>query len=443
MGRKKRKQRLSSGSGSETSFTQTPTKKQSTGSILGYFSKINETIESESINMESQNTEIESVDACSTTSNLDIESMSDRDMLKLIISDIRDIKSSLKFQDNEICELKEKVCVLEQKTMSQEHDIGVMKSKINELEKKQIEAECYTKRMNLIMRNVPYADNENVESKVRAIFTNTLEIDSKDIVFDTIHRLKRDNNAVIMRFVRFDDRQRIWRARSKLRDTSFKLHEHFPREIEMNRRSIIPVFVRAKQQHKDTSLFRDEITCKGKRYTIDNIDSLTEQLGMTDLNARYDDSVYLFFGKMSHLSNFHHQPFEYEGETLRCVEQGYQAQKAIFAGRSDLAKDISLMNDPIRMKRAGDSISDDEWYDSGRALIIMKKLLVAKFTQCAGLKKTLINTGKRTLVESSPSSLYWGSGMHMRHKDAMNTDVYRGHNHMGRLLMEVRDSING
>ena len=95
MGRKKRKQRLSSGSGSETSFTQTPTKKQSTGSILGYFSKINETIESESINMESQNTEIESVDACSTTSNLDIESMSDRDMLKLIISDIRDIKSSL------------------------------------------------------------------------------------------------------------------------------------------------------------------------------------------------------------------------------------------------------------------------------------------------------------------------------------------------------------
>ena len=144
---------------------------------------------------------------------------------------------------------------------------------------------------------------------------------------------------------------------------------------------------------------------------------------------------------MSHLSNFHHQPFEYEGKLVSCVEQGYQAEKARFAGRTDIADSISLMEDPVNMKKAGDSISDEQWYNSGLALATMKKLLVAKFTQCAFLRKTLVSTGTRTLVESSPSSSYWGSGMHMRHKDAMNTDVYRGQNHMGRLLMEVRDSL--
>ena len=222
------------------------------------------------------------------------------------------------------------------------------------------------------------------------------------------------------------------------------MHEHFPREIENNRRSILPVFVRAKQTYRDgTFLFRDEITFKCKKYNITNIDSLTEQIGMTDMNSRSDDKVYLFFGKMSHLPNFHHQSFEYEGNVISCVEQGYQSEKARFVGREDLADSILSMSDPVHMKRTGDGISDDQWYSSGTALATMKKLLVAKFTQCAGLRKTLINTGSRTLVESSPSSLYWGSGIHMKHQDALNTDVYKGSNHMGRLLGEVRDSIKG
>ena len=113
MGRKKRKQRLSSGSNSENSFTQTPSKKQST--VLGYFSKIKENSEIDCANMEAQIKENEPIDANSLSGDLDIESMSDRDMLKLIICDIRDIKASMKYQDTEISELKEKVCSLEQK----------------------------------------------------------------------------------------------------------------------------------------------------------------------------------------------------------------------------------------------------------------------------------------------------------------------------------------
>ncbi len=245
-----------------------------------------------------------------------------------------------------------------------------------------------------------------------------------------------------MRFSRFADRQIVWRARSKLKDTNYKLHEHFPREIEYNRRMILPVYIRAKQIHKDgTTLFRDEITFKGSKYTIQNIDILAEQIGMANLGAKYNDSVYVFFGKMSRLSNFYQQTFEYEGRDLCCTEQGYQAEKAIFAGRPDLAKKILSLANPVQMKRMGDSIPNEEWYKSGRALSTMKKLLTAKFTKCAALRNTLLNTGTRVLVESSPSSLFWGSGMNINHKDALNTDVYKGENNMGRLLMEVRESI--
>ena len=293
MGRKKRKQRLSSGSSSDQSFTQTPYKKQST--VLGYFSKITENTESNSANMEHEIKDKEQTDSKSVNSDLDIESMSDRDMLKLIVCDIRDIKASIKYQDTEIYELKQKVCALEQKTQQQQEDISAMTAKIQQIEQRELEAECYTKRMNLIMRNVPCSENENLDTKMRSIFQNTMQIEPTNIVFDTIHRLKKDNNAVIMRFTRFDDRQRIWRARSNLRGTDFRLHEHFPREIENNRRNILPVYIRAKQMEKEsTSIYRDQITFKGAKYTIDNIDSLTEQIGMTDLNSRYNDKVYLW-----------------------------------------------------------------------------------------------------------------------------------------------------
>ena len=69
------------------------------------------------------------------------------------------------------------------------------------------------------------------------------------------------------------------------------------------------------------------------------------------LNAHFDDNVYFVFGKISHLSNFNHQPFECEGKSLSCVEQGYRAEKACFAGRNDLEGAISQMNDPVQMKR--------------------------------------------------------------------------------------------
>ena len=74
----------------------------------------------------------------------DIESMSDRDMLKLILCDIKDIKASLKYQDNEIADLREKVCTLEEKTTLQEQSMSSMKTRIQRLERNQIEAECYT-----------------------------------------------------------------------------------------------------------------------------------------------------------------------------------------------------------------------------------------------------------------------------------------------------------
>ena len=66
----------------------------------------------------------------------------------------------------------------------------------------------------------------------------------------------------------------------------------------------------------------------------------------------------------------------------------------------------------------------------GVKIDIMRKALLAKFIQHDDLRKKLKDTGKRLLVERSPYDKFWGDG-----------GDGSGQNWLGRLLMEIRDSI--
>lgn len=59
---------------------------------------------------------------------------------------------------------------------------------------------------------------------------------------------------------------------------------------------------------------------------------------------------------------------------------------------------------------------------------IMCKALLAKFTQNEPLRRSLLSTGKRTLIEASPYDNFWGCGADGG-----------GKNELGKLLMEIRN----
>ena len=61
---------------------------------------------------------------------------------------------------------------------------------------------------------------------------------------------------------------------------------------------------------------------------------------------------------------------------------------------------------------------------------IMVKVLQAKFTQHENLKKILLSTGDRKIIENSPSDYTWGCGK-----------SGKGKNWLGLALMEVRNQI--
>jgi len=71
----------------------------------------------------------------------------------------------------------------------------------------------------------------------------------------------------------------------------------------------------------------------------------------------------------------------------------------------------------------------------------MKEGLRAKFTQNQVLKKELLSTGKKTLVECTRDTT-WGCGFHLHSKDADTPDNWTGGNLLGDLLMELRRDLH-
>lgn len=71
----------------------------------------------------------------------------------------------------------------------------------------------------------------------------------------------------------------------------------------------------------------------------------------------------------------------------------------------------------------------------------MKRGVKAKFSQNEELLKTLLSTGEKVLMECSTNDLIWGIGIDIDSEEIYNPGAWSGKNHLGRILMSVRDEL--
>jgi ribA/ribD-fused uncharacterized protein len=127
-------------------------------------------------------------------------------------------------------------------------------------------------------------------------------------------------------------------------------------------------------------------------------------------------------------SNFSQHEVVVDGKLWRTSEHYFQAQK--FAGteyetvvRNAIspreAADLGRNRDyPLRSD--WDQVKDD----------VMRKVVLAKFSQYEELKKILLSTGEAVLVEHTVNDKYWGDG-----------GDGTGKNMLGKILMEIRSEL--
>jgi ribA/ribD-fused uncharacterized protein len=140
-----------------------------------------------------------------------------------------------------------------------------------------------------------------------------------------------------------------------------------------------------------------------------------------------------FEGEYRFLSNFWISPVEFNGRIFHSVEQAYQFekcddpvyQKAILEATTPrMAKKVGKKKN---MEELGVEIRED-WEEV--KLDVMKKLVTIKFKN-PELKQKLIDTGDAELIEGNWwHDVFWGvcNGI--------------GENHLGKILMEVRQILS-
>lgn len=133
-----------------------------------------------------------------------------------------------------------------------------------------------------------------------------------------------------------------------------------------------------------------------------------------------------FEGKYEFLSNFSHSPIVLDGKVYRTVEHAFQAFKATSDEEHERIRKVRAAGQAKRLGRRCRLRSD--WEDV--RLSVMRRCLLAKFTQHAELAERLVATGAGALVEGNTwGDRFWGE-----------VDG-EGENWLGRLLEEVRDAI--
>lgn len=134
-----------------------------------------------------------------------------------------------------------------------------------------------------------------------------------------------------------------------------------------------------------------------------------------------------FRGTHRFLSNFFPAEVSYEGAIYPSVENAFQAAKCVSASEREVFRVCS----PAEAKRFGRRVRLRPDWEHVK-LDIMRQLVTDKFTRSDELRRRLLATGNAELVEGNAwNDTFWGVGRG------------RGQNHLGRILMEVRDGLRG
>ena len=200
----------------------------------------------------------------------------------------------------------------------------------------------------------------------------------------------------------------------------------------------------------------DELKLKGLYY-----DMTIDEKQLKEIKYKYSKKYiieqykmksleYVFFWETSKntlnegcFSQWQESYFEVGNIEYSCAEQFMMANKADLFNDFKTLERILNENNPKKIKKLGrEIINFDEsiWNNNKYSIVINGNYF--KFTQNDNMKKILLNTGNKIIVEASPYDKIWGVGLIENDEDIHNPNKWLGENLLGFALMEIRDIIN-
>ncbi|GAA0655277.1 NADAR family protein [Streptomyces thermocarboxydovorans] len=144
------------------------------------------------------------------------------------------------------------------------------------------------------------------------------------------------------------------------------------------------------------------------------------------------------------LSQWWPSPFTVDGVEYATAEHWMMAAKARLFQDREAERRILAAEHPAEAKKAGRLVRGfDEavWREERFGIVVEGS--IHKFAAHDDLRRFLLNTGERVLVEASPVDRVWGIGLAATDDGAMDPERWRGPNLLGFALMEARRRLRG
>ena len=314
----------------------------------------------------------------------------------------------------------------------------------------------YSRRSNVVIRGLtePQGEsNADCERAARDFFKDQLKL-SDDVVssmkFERCHRLGKRaafRRPVIVRFSNYKDKVIVWDAKFKLTDHRFSVSDNFSRDTEFKRRKLFAIYKKAKTVEKfkkKSTLNGDVLVVDSVRYSVDNLQMLPQELKPRQFSEKSDGTHLVFGGIHSDsqpFTNWYPSKLCYKGNTFQNVEQAYQWAKAMHAKDTRVARKLLYTTNPRVAKNLGRSVKGltATTWDADKK-DIMRELVSIKFTDNADLKKELLDSNDLKFAEAGLDPFY-GIGLAISSNDIFDPAKWKGQNHLGMILENVRASL--
>ena len=250
---------------------------------------------------------------------------------------------------------------------------------------------------------------------------------------------------ISVQFEQNSEAKYFWENKGYLPE-NIHVRKQYSDTTEDQRRILRPVFNAAKK-HPDykgrCKMDNGVLILKGKSFTPENVADLPTDLDPFSVTSRSNSKTIGFFGELNPLSNYHKCNFTVQERKFLSTEQFIQYTKACHFNDINTAAKILQATNAMECKNLSRQIALTDEVERWSKVAPEKCLpgIQAKFQQNPKLKKILMNTGTKTIVESSYDKL-WGTRVPIHSQDCLNNEAWTSTGILGNLLMQTRESLS-
>ena len=368
---------------------------------------------------------------------------------KLVVSQNM-MQKSIDFAHANSSDLKGRIVVIEKENLkltvqneqlnSQARD---MARRLDNIEQQLAQSDHNNRRRNIVIDGVGESEGENTRDIAVDILSSLDKSLTKgDIDFtQRVYRPGGKSKPILVVLKSTSQRDMIMNKKKSLKGlpnmANIWLNEDANPKIRKQKLESRSVVKHALNKGYDAKQKGLGVVVNGRYYNRANMNQLPEDIKLGTTKMREDANTVGFQGKLAPLSNMYPCSITVDGKDHKSAEHFIQYTKVMLANLEDLAQQIKDTVCPYTAKNIGGSVQIPMWNNLDEQVV--KLAIKRKYEQNPHLRKMLLDTGSKTILECTPD-LKWGAGISLDSK-LFGTGRHRGGNLTGCFLQEERVEI--